>query len=429
MDKIQKTIENIWRIPELRRKILFTALILAVFRIFAHIPIPGVDAQSLKSLFAKNQLLGILDIFSGGTLANFSVMALGLNPYINSSIIFQLLTMVFPKLEEMQKEGEYGRQKINQYTRFLTVPLSILQAVGMYALLRNQDVIKVLDPMTLFATILTMCTGTILLMWLGEQLTEYGIGNGISMLIFAGIVGRLPVALGQTAATVNQEKIFQIAIFAAMSVLVIAGIVIVNEATRKITVQYAKRIRGNKVYGGQSTHIPLRVNQAGVIPIIFAVSLVLIPSMISQYLQTIPNPVLSNIGKWFVYNFTPQSFVYNFTYFILVIAFTYFYTAVTFNPTKIADEIKKYGGFIPGIRPGKPTSDYLNYILTRITLFGAVFLGLVAILPSIAQGLTGISTLVMGGTGILIVVSVVLETTKQMETILVMRNYEGFLKE
>lgn len=429
MDKIQKTIENIWRIPELRKKILFTALILAVFRIFAHIPIPGVDAQSLKSLFAKNQLLGILDIFSGGTLANFSVMALGLNPYINSSIIFQLLTMVFPKLEEMQKEGEYGRQKINQYTRFLTVPLSILQAVGMYALLRNQGVIKVLDPATLFATILTMCTGTVLLMWLGEQLTEYGIGNGISMLIFAGIVGRLPVSLGQTAATINQEKIFQIAIFAAMSILVIAGIVIVNEATRKITVQYAKRIRGNKVYGGQSTHIPLRVNQAGVIPIIFAVSLVLIPSMISQYLQTIPNPVLSGIGKWFVYNFTPQSFVYNFTYFLLVIAFTYFYTAVTFNPTKIADEIKKYGGFIPGIRPGKPTSDYLNYILTRITLFGAVFLGLVAILPSIAQGLTGISTLVMGGTGILIVVSVVLETTKQMETILVMRNYEGFLKE
>lgn len=429
MDKIQKTIENIWRIPELRRKILFTALILIVFRIFAHIPIPGVDAQSLKSLFAKNQLLGILDIFSGGTLANFSVMALGLNPYINSSIIFQLLTMVFPKLEEMQKEGEYGRQKINQYTRFLTVPLAALQAVGMYALLRNQDVIKVLDPMTLFATILTMTTGTILLMWLGEQLTEYGIGNGISMLIFAGIVGRLPVVLGQTAATITSEKIFQITIFAAMSVLVIAGIVIVNEATRKITVQYAKRIRGNKVYGGQSTHIPLRVNQAGVIPIIFAVSLVLIPSMISQYLLSVPNPALSNIGRWFTNNFTPQSFVYNFTYFLLVIAFTYFYTAVTFNPTKIADEIKKYGGFIPGIRPGKPTSDYLNYILTRITLFGAVFLGLVAILPSIAQGLTGISTLVMGGTGILIVVSVVLETTKQMETILVMRNYEGFLKE
>lgn len=429
MDKIKKTIENIWRIPELRKKILFTALILAVFRIFAHIPIPGVDAQSLKSLFAKNQLLGILDIFSGGTLANFSVMALGLNPYINSSIIFQLLTMVFPKLEEMQKEGEYGRQKINQYTRFLTVPLAALQAIGMYALLRNQQVIKVLDPVTLFATILTMCTGTILLMWLGEQLTEYGIGNGISMLIFAGIVGRLPISLGQTAATVTSEKIFQIAIFAVMSILVIAGIVIVNEATRKITVQYAKRIRGNKVYGGQSTHIPLRVNQAGVIPIIFAVSLVLIPSMISQYLITIPNPALSGLGKWFTSNFTPQSSIYNFTYFILVIAFTYFYTAVTFNPTKIADEIKKYGGFIPGIRPGKPTSDYLNYILTRITLFGAVFLGLVAILPSLAQGLTGISTLVIGGTGILIVVSVVLETTKQMETILVMRNYEGFLKE
>ena len=299
----------------------------------------------------------------------------------------------------------------------------------MYALLRNQNIIGNLDPVTLFATILAMTSGTILLMWLGEQLTEKGIGNGISMLIFAGIVGRLPVSLGQTAATVNSEKIFQMAIFAVMSILVIAGIVIVNQATRKITVQYAKRIRGNKVYGGQSTHIPLRINQAGVIPIIFAVSLVLIPSMVSQYLQTIPNPLLAGIGKWFTQNFTPQSLIYNLTYFILVIAFTYFYTAVTFNPTKIADEIKKYGGFVPGIRPGKPTSDYLNYILTRITLFGAIFLGLVAILPSIAQGMTGISTLVMGGTGILIVVSVVLETAKQMETILVMRNYDGFLKE
>lgn len=429
MNKILGPIVNAFKIPDLRKKILFTIGIFVVFRIFAHIPIPGVNLLALRRLFASNQLLGLLDIFSGGTLANFSVMALGLNPYINASIILQLLTMVFPKLEELSKEGEYGRQKINQYTRLLTLPLSIFQAIGMYALLRNQGIIQNLALPYLLSLILTMAAGTMLLVWLGELISENGIGNGISLLIFAGIVGRFPVVIGQTLATTTSENFTNMAIFSLMAILVIAGIVIVNEGTRQVTVAYAKRIRGGKMYGGGSTHLPLRVNQAGVIPIIFAVSLVLLPSMIGRFLEAAPNPILSSLARAFANIFDPGGLIYNLTYFLLVIGFTYFYTAVTFNPQKIAGEIQKYGGFIPGIRPGTPTANYLNYILTRITLAGAVFLGLIAILPSLARGATGISTLMLGGTGILIVVSVVLETTKQLEAMLVMRSYEGFLKE
>lgn len=429
MNKALAPLINAFKIPDLRKKILFTLGMLTIFRLFAHVPIPGVSTEGLRQLFDRNQLLGLLDIFSGGTLANFSVMALGLNPYINSSIIFQLLTMVFPKLEELSKEGEYGRMKINQYTRFLAVPLAALQAIGMYALLRNQKIIGNLDPITLVAMIITMTAGTILLMWMGELITENGIGNGISMLIFVGIVGRLPVVAGQTLATLSPEKMINIVIFLALASVVIAGIVIVNEATRQITVQYAKRIRGNKMYGGQATHLPLRLNQAGVIPIIFAVSLILLPTMMSQYLTTVNNPTIANVARWVSINFQPQSLLYNGIYFLLVIAFTYFYTAVTFNPTKIAQEIQKYGGFIPGIRPGTPTANYLNYILTRITLAGALFLGIVAVLPSLATSVTNVATLTIGGTGVLIVVSVILETTKQLESMLIMRSYEGFLKE
>lgn len=428
MNRILETLKKAWNIPELRRKILFTAGILAVFRIFAHIPLPGVDASALKQLFSQSQLLGLLDIFSGGTLANFSVMALGLNPYINASIILQLLTMVFPKLEELSKEGEYGRMKINMYTRFLSVPLAGLSSLGMYALLRNQNIIRNLSPLTLLAMILTMTAGTLLLMWLGELISEFGIGNGISILIFAGIVGRFPIAFGQTLAVYTSEKLFNTLSFAVMAVSVIAGIVVVNEAVRQIRVEYAKRIRGRKLYAGQSTYLPLRVNQAGVIPIIFAVSLILLPSMAGQYLSQISHPQMANFARLMVKIFDPNGIIYNVVYFILVIGFTYFYTAVTFNPQKIADEIKKYGGFIPGIRPGKPTAFYLNYILTRITLAGAIFLGIIAILPSIARQATGVTTIMIGGTGILIVVSVVLETVKQLEAMMIMRNYDGFLK-
>ncbi len=425
---VLRPIINILQLPDLRRRLIFTALMLVVFRLAAHIPIPIVDPQQLQQLFSGNQFLALLDIFSGGTLANFSILALGLNPYINASIILQLLTMVFPKLEELSKEGEYGREKINQYTRYLTVPLAALQSIGMYALFRNQGVVLDVTPLVLLAMIITMVTGTLFSMWLGELITEFGIGNGISMLIFAGIVGRMPVSLLQTRALVGTAvSVFDIAVFLIMALLVIAGIVVINEAIRPVTIQYARRVRGSKMYGGQSTHLPLRINQAGVIPIIFAVSLVLLPSLLGNFLQTTRNVALQNIAVFLQTFFSPNSLLYNVVYFLLVVGFTYFYTAVVFNPQKIADEIKKNGGFIPGVRPGQSTIDHLNRILTRITFVGAIFLGVVAILPSIAQQVTGITTFALGGTGILIIVSVILETTKQLEAMLVMRSYEGFL--
>ncbi len=414
--------------PDVRRKLLFTAGIFIVFRIFAHIPVAGVNLGALKNLFSQNQFLGLLDIFSGGTLANFSVMALGLNPYINASIILQLLTMVFPKLEALSKEGESGRQKINQYTRMLTVPLAILQSIGMYALLRSQGIISTLSTIDVVSFIATMTAGTMLLVWLGELISEKGIGNGISLLIFAGIVGRIPVIFGQTLSTVNATNFFNLITFLVLGLLVIASIIVINEGTRRITVYYAKRVRGNKMYGGQSTHLPLRVNQAGVIPIIFAVSLVLLPSIVANYLTASPNKLLSSIATTVTGLFNPSGPFYNGLYFLLVVGFTYFYTAVIFNPKKIAEEIQKYGGFIPGIRPGTPTASYLNYVLTRITLAGAIFLGIIAIFPTVARAFTNVQTLLLGGTGILIVVSVVLETIKAVEAQLVMRNYEGYNK-
>ncbi len=355
-------------------------------------------------------------------------MAIGLNPYINASIIFQLLTMVIPKLEELSKEGEYGREKINQYTRFLSVPLAALQSLGMFALLKSQGIIQPQSPLTVVSMIFTMTAGTVLLMWFGELISEFGIGNGISLLIFAGIVGRLPVAVIRTISLVNQELIINTLIFLALALLVISGVVFINEAVRQVPVHYAKRIRGNRMYGGSSTYLPLRLNQAGVIPIIFAVSIVLIPSMLGRFVSVIPNKILADTANFIVKIFDPNGITYNLIYFILVIGFTYFYTAVTFNPQKIAGEIQKYGGFIPGIRPGTPTANYLNYILTRITLAGAIFLGVIAILPAIMNKVTGISTMTIGGTGILIVVSVVLETVKSLEAQLLMRSYEGFLK-
>ena len=429
MNNLLSPLINSWKTPELRRKILLTAGIFVAFRLFAHIPIPAVDTHKLATLFSQNQFLGLLDIFSGGTLVNFSVMALGLNPYINASIILQLLTIVFPKLEELQKEGEYGREKINQYTRMITVPLATVQSIGMIALLKSQGIITTLTPLSLITMVVTMTAGTILAMWFGEMITEYGIGNGISLLIFAGIVGRLPVALGQAATTVTAEGVTNIIIFVALAILVIAAVVFVNEAVRRITVHYARRIRGNKVYGGNTSYLPLRVNQAGVIPIIFAVSLVLVPNLVGGFLVQLKNPGLTGLGRFLTGVFNPNGTWYNVIYFLLVIGFTYFYTAITFNPKKIAEEIQKYGGFIPGIRPGAATAEYLNYILTRITLAGALFLGLIAIMPAIAKQMTGLTTLLVGGTGVLIVVSVVLETVKSLEAQLVMRNYEGFLKE
>ncbi len=429
MNEIFTPLTNSWKTPLLRRKILITALIFILFRLFAHIPVPGIDRQKLSELFSSNQFLGLLDIFSGGTLVNFSIMALGLNPYINASIMLQLMTIVIPKLEELQKEGEYGREKINQYTRLITVPLATVQAIGMYALLKNQNIISGTDPLSLISIIITMVTGTVLVMWLGELITEYGIGNGISLLIFGGIVGRLPVTMSKSLFSATNEASIGYVFFAGLALIVIAATVFVNEAVRKVPVQYARRVRGNKVYGGSSSYLPLRVNQAGVIPIIFAVSLVLIPSLLGGFLQQTGNASFVAFGRTLSGLFQPSSASYNIIYFLLVIGFTYFYTAITFNPSKIAGEIQKHGGFIPGIRPGIPTSQYLNYILTRITVAGALFLGLIAILPSLADSISGVTTMLVGGTGVLIVVSVVLETVKNLEAQLVMRNYDGFLKE
>lgn len=416
------------KIAELRRKILVTTALIVMYRIAAHIPAGGVDLPALKSLFQSNQLLGLLDIFSGGTLANFSIISLGLNPYINASIIMQLLTMVFPKLEALSKEGEYGRQKINQYTRYLTVPLAILQSVGMYTLLRNQGILTSTSTLGIATIVVTMCAGTILAMWLGELITEYGLGNGISLLIFAGIVASAPVTLLQTATIADQQQFLNLIIFGILGIAVTAAVVFINEGRRQIVVQYARRYLGGREVGGGSSYLPLRVNQAGVIPIIFAVSLVLVPSFGGQYLVQLPQPQFQNIGRFLVANFDANSVAYNLTYFLLIIGFTYFYTAVIFNPTKIAEDIKKTGAFIPGIRPGSATAAYLNYILTRITLAGAIFLGVLAILPTFVSQFTGITSLALGGTGLLIVISVVLETAKQFESKLIERNYEGFLR-
>jgi len=418
-------LKTIFKIKEIRKKLLVTLGLLAVFRIAAHIPIPGVNLDALKQLFASNQLLGMLDLFSGGGMQNFSVVTLGLGPYINASIIMQLLTMVFPKLEQLSKEGEAGRQQINQYTRYLAVPLAIFQAYGMYFWLSRQGIVATLDPLRLVSLILTLTGGTVLLMWVGELLSEYGIGNGISLIIFTGIVSRLPLSFGQTlVASGLGSFLFSTALF----LLVVVAVVVVSEGVRRVTIQYAKRVRGRKMYGGQSTYLPLRVNQVGMIPIMFAGSLIMIPAMIARYLTGLENQTVVRAAQTIVTVLDPTHNFYNLIYFILVVGFTYFYTAIQFNPDEISENIRQHGGFIPGIRPGSPTSKHLNYVLTRITLAGALFLGIIAILPSLAMAITDVATLTIGGAGILIVVSVVLETMRQLESMLVMRDYEGFLE-
>ena len=420
------TLIKAFKVSQIRQKIIFTAMILLVFRIFAHVPVPGVDISSLKQLFGQSQLLSLLDIFSGGTLANFSVMSLGLNPYINASIIMQLLQMVIPKLEELSKEGESGREKINQYTRYLTVPLTVIQAFGMYILLKNSNIITTVTPLTLLSMITTMTAGTIFLMWLGELITERGIGNGISMVIFAGIVGRLPISFLQTASVFDPSQIKNILIFLVMSLIVVISIVIVTEARRPIKVNYSRRSAGSQ--SAVTSFIPMRVNQAGVIPIIFAVSLILLPTTFARFFESSPNVLVANAAQNIQRIFNPNGILYNVTYFLLVVIFTYFYTTVAFNTKQLSEMLMKQGGFITGIRPGQATKSFLEYISFRITLFGALFLGLIAILPSIVQSITDLQNLLVGGTGILIVVSVVLETFKQVESQLVMRDYDSYLR-
>lgn len=425
LSSIFQFFSKIVRSPDIRKKLLITASILVVYRLIAHIPAAGIDRSSLRALFSGSPLLSMLDVFSGGTLANFSIMALGLAPYINASIILQLMTYVIPRLEELSKEGEYGQEKINQYTRFLTVPLAALQSFGMYTLLRGQAIIPVLEPVSLIALVISMTAGSMFTVWLGELISEYGLSNGISFLIFAGIVARLPITLGQSVAIITPEDLFKAAIFLVLAVAIIGLIVFMNEATRQIPINYARRV-GRA--GLSSAYLPLRLNQAGVIPIIFAVSLVLLPSLVSQFLAGAKNQQVALLATKIAAAFNPQSLIYNIVYFLLVFGFTYFYTAIVFNPEKISENLQKQGGFIPGIRPGEQTTKYLTSVLNKITLVGATFLGLVAIMPSFFQNFIGVANLAIGGTGVLIVVSVVLELTRELESQLVMKRYDSFIR-
>jgi len=428
VDKLRQFITTLKSNAELRSRLIVTLIIFAIFRFITHIPVPGVNLEAIKNVFASNQLLSLLDVFSGGTLANFSILALGLNPYINASIIMQLMTMIVPKLEELQKEGETGQNVINQYTRMLTVPLAIMQSAAMFMLLKNSDLVTATDPLTLITLLSTMAAGSIFLMWIGENLTEYGLGNGISLLIFAGIVGSLPVSFLQTSTIATTLNPANIVAYLALGLIVIYSIVAIDEAKRRIPVSYSRRIRGGKDVGGGTTYLPIKLNNAGVIPIIFAIALVLAPSMLANLLAGIASPNIATLASQFSAWFTPTSVAYNVFYFIMVVSFTYFYTAVVFDTDKIADQLKKNGGYVPGIRPGKETSKYLSYIVKRTTLAGALFLGSIAVLPSIVQGITGITTLTIGGTSILIVVSVVLETYRKTQSYQVAKSYDSFIR-
>lgn len=415
----------IFEIPELRKKILFILGALAVFRVAAAIPVPGVDAARLAAFLSNNQFFGLLNIFSGGVLDNLSVVMLGVGPYITASIIMQLLTVIVPRFKEMyHEEGEAGRMRFNQYARLLTVPLAILQAYGLLVILERQQILPDLTFFGYAANIIVAVAGSIFLMWLGELITEKGIGNGVSIMIFAGIVAGLPTAIQRELFTFSADRLPAIAAFIIIGVLVIAAVALIGEGQRNVPVSYAKRIRGMRLFGGVSTHLPLRVNQAGVIPIIFAISIILFPGLIGSFLAGVPNPYVQSFSQFLIQLFNNQA-VYGIVYFLMVFAFTYFYTAVMFEPKSVADNIQKQGGFIMGVRPGRPTAEYLARIVSRITLAGGLFLGAVAVLPLFVPQLFGVQALTLGGTALLIVVSVVLDTMKQINAQLVVREYEN----
>lgn len=415
-------LRDVFRLPDLKSRILFVLGILLVFRLGAHIPTPGVDAKAMASLFEQGGVLNLFDLFAGGALRRFSIFALGVTPYINASIVMQLLAVVIPAVEKMQKEGEEGRRKIVQYTRISTILFSAIQAVGMVLWLRNMNVIYV-GGISVFVAIVTLVAGSIAVMWLGEMISDHGIGNGISLLIFAGIVARIPESITRTFKLLRTGELNLITLLLALiiMVIVIAGCILLQEGQRRLPVQYAKRVVGTKVYGGQTTFIPLRVNSAGVIPIIFASSVLLFPSTIARFFSGGFAQAISKL-------LSPSSPLYMVLYVLLIIFFTYFYTAVVFNPADVANNLKKYGGFIPGIRPGRPTADYIEKVLSRVTLGGAVFLAAIAILPSLLTQMLGITTFYFGGTAVLIVVGVALETVQQIEAQLLMRHYEGLVR-
>ncbi len=414
--------QNAIKAADIRKKLLYTFGLLLVFRVGSYIPVPGVNTAQIANELGGNNIFGLLDMFAGGALSRFTIFALGVNPYITSSIIMQLLTAVIPSLEELAKEGVDGHKVIAKYTRWGTLVLGLFQAFGITMTIR-QYITEDLLPYgwTLAMILLTLTAGTCFLMWLGEKISEQGIGNGISLIIFTGIVARLPWEFSNTIKSVGEGgiSIWNLVLFVVISLVTIAAVILVQEAQRKIPVHYAKRVVGRRVMGGQSTHIPLRLNSAGVIPVIFASSVLAFPQTLAMFIPAMQK---------YEHLFGIQSVLYNLLYVILIFFFTYFYTAVTFNPIDVANNIKKYGGFIPGIRPGKPTAEYLEKVLTRITLVGAFFLAVIAILPYVVSSLTRVTSIYWGGTSLLIVVGVALDTMKQLETSLVMRNYEGFMK-
>jgi preprotein translocase subunit SecY len=421
---------NAFRAPDIRRRILFVLGILIVYRLLAQIPLPGIDRAALQSFFQQNTAFGVLDLFAGGGLSSMSIVGLTMNPYINASIIMQLMTGVIPSLTALSREGEYGRQRLNQYTRYLTVPMAFLQAFGILSALNAQGVIPTRDfglgnPVS-WVQMITMVAGAVVLMWLGELITEKGIGNGISFIIFAGIVSRAPAALQNLISTPSPRDII---LFAILAILAVGVIIYIQEGQRRIPVQYASRVRGRRMYQGGQTFLPLRVNLAGVIPIIFAISILQFPAQLAIYFSYSPVPGVSAVATAVAKFLDSQSFQYAILYFVLTVGFTYFYTAFTFKPDETAEQLRKNGGFIPGIRPGRPTQDYLARVVSRITIAGALFLGTVAVAPVLVgvldKSLQGVA---LGGTGLLIVVSVVVETMKQIEAQLMMRNYEGFIR-
>lgn len=419
---------RVWKTKEVRNSLLFIFAMLVIFRVAAHIPVPGVDPSALVNQFSGNQFFGLLNIFSGGTLQHFSVVALGLAPYITSSIIFQLLGMIVPKLEEMQKE-EQGRQRINQWSRMLTVPLAFLQGYGLVLLFNQQSAGAPLfaggNP-DLFTTILVMSTltaGTVFLMWMGELISEKNLGNGTSILIFAGIIAGLPSYFGQSIALYDSTQLITAIIFVVLVIITLGAVVVMQEAQRNIPIQYARQTRGSRLSGAVPSNLPIKLNIAGVIPIIFAISIILFPSVIAQFFLNARTEWLRTAAQWVLQMFQNQ-LVYGVLYFGLVFAFTYFYTSVIFHPDRVAENLQKQSGFIPGIRPGKPTAEYISWVTNRILLVGAVFLSFIAVLPLVAQQLTGNASLVIGGTSVLIVVNVVIETMKQMEAQMSMHEYD-----
>jgi len=416
-----------FKFKDLRNKIFFVFGVLVIFRLLANIPIPGVDIEALRSFFASNQLFGLMNLFTGGTLKNLSIAMLGLGPYITAIIIMQLLTMIFPALEKMYKEeGEAGKQKFNQISRVLTVPFGLMQSFAMLSLLQSQHLLLPMSPLGLFSAMMTITAGTVFLMWLGELITERGIGNGVSILIFAGIIASLPASIRQTVFTWTVAKAPSYILFFILAILIIMAVVVVNEGRRNIPISYAKRVRGFKMYGGASTYLPMNINPAGVIPIIFALSILLLPSMMATLFVGFGG-IWAQIAD-IINRLTANLWIYGGAYFLLVVLFTYFYTAVTFDPKSISENLQKMGGFIPGIRPGRSTAEFLSKILNRILFLGAGFLGLIAIMPFIVRGITGVMTFgfLIGGTALLIVVSVVLELLRQVKSQLQMREYDNY---